>query len=256
MPRCLNLTGVTPIKSPCVQTPPSSGSKSRRSSLVSFDDSPRSRRSPRDSGYGASPFITPLKLESGLPGKSVDFVARIRSAFYKRQGDYEDEHEDVRDFFNRDSRYSDLALDHTMDVIKDTTDQEGPEDHTDDEVDYGRPISIRSTFYSPSRESPSGLSFDGPKLLSPLSCAVSSDLPYLHGSNPDLSPLSSISSGALDDLLASVELKYPGGDWGKIVKFGDKEDEYEGVNTPVEIVKDDKQQQHWSEIVGFDEYAN
>ncbi|KAJ7147666.1 hypothetical protein C8R43DRAFT_528403 [Mycena crocata] len=243
MPRYLNLTGASPTKSPCVKTPPS-GSKSRRSSVVSFANSPVSRKSPRDSGYGASPFITPLKLESGLPSESPDWATRVRSAFYKRrQDDYDDEHDDVRDFFNRDSKYSGVTLDYAMDAI---TKLDSQEDSEDDEVDYGRPISVRSTCYSPSREASSDISFNGHKRLLPsLPCAVSSELPYLRESNTGLSLSSSMSSGAFDDLLASVERKYPGQDWSEIVKFADDE---EGINgTP--------QDEQWSDIFGLDEYA-
>ncbi|KAJ7114057.1 hypothetical protein C8R44DRAFT_881605 [Mycena epipterygia] len=246
MPRYLNLTGTLPTNLPAY-TQSSNGIKSRRASLVWFADGPMDHDSPCISesfcGDNSSPFVTPLKLESGLQGESLDWAARIRSVFYKRDEGEDDEHESARDLFNRDS--VGFALDHAMDVIEHL-----PCD--DDEYEYGRPLSIVSTCYSPSSDASTDAFFPACALVSPLSFSSSSELPYLRESNTGLSH-SSISSASFNDLLVSVERKHPGTDWKDVVQFtvDDEKVEYMGARPYGGIVG-----QNWSDLFSFDEYAN
>jgi hypothetical protein len=204
----------------------------------------------RSKNHDASPLINPLKLESSLPGESVDWAARIRSVFYtNRMGD-EDLSESIRDLFSRESTSS-IELDHSTNIIKDG-------DLLDDEDKYGRPLSVRSPCYSPSSEASSNAaSFSGSTPASPLPCSSPSELPYLHGSHTGsgLSSSSSESFGAFNDLLASVERKYPGRYWKNIVQFtsDDGDDEYRGVNPYSGIAGEQKQ---WSDVFCLDEYAH
>ncbi|KAF7345500.1 hypothetical protein MVEN_01568500 [Mycena venus] len=182
--------------------------------------------------------ITPLKIESNLPGESVDWAARIRSVFYKnREGD-EDLSESVRDLFNRDSASS---PDHSMDIIKDG-------DLLDQDDYYGiGPLGVLSTCCSPSSQASSC-----PAPVSPLPYSGSSELPYLRDSghaSPSLSASSSASSGTFNDLLASVERKYPGRCWKDIVKFS-ADGPYTG------IAGGEKEKQQWSDVLCIDEYAH
>jgi hypothetical protein len=201
----------------------------------------------RSKNRDASPLINPLKLESSLPGESVDWAARIRSVFYtNRMGD-EDLSESIRDLFSRESASS-IELDRSKDIIKDG-------DLLDDEDEYGRPLSVRSPCYSPSNEASSSAAFfSGSTPTSPLPCSWSSELPYLP-TGSGLSSSSSESFGAFNDLLASVERKYPGRYWKDIVRFtsDDGDDEYRGVNPYSGIAGEQKQ---WSDVFCLDEYAH
>ncbi|KAJ7088826.1 hypothetical protein B0H15DRAFT_930882 [Mycena belliarum] len=112
MPRYLNLTGTSPTKSGGSLKPPPGcgGSKSRRSTLAGPVErtAPRPRKSVSFATAESSPCISPAKPEQRrkTPGASIDFAARVRSAFYKRDDMFDD---DVRHLFNRDSLISPSA---------------------------------------------------------------------------------------------------------------------------------------------------
>ncbi|KAJ7663964.1 hypothetical protein DFH06DRAFT_1189063 [Mycena polygramma] len=212
-PRYLNLGVSSPTK-PAKKQYPRHGKSLGSNIIKSMDRDTPSQLAP-------SPlFPTPLKLEAGsIPGDSQDWAARIRSVLYKtREGD-EDLAESVRNLFNRDSV---LALDpsEAVDIIEDRD----LNLRLDDEVDFGRRFRrVDSTFCF---ESPSGQtsssdeSFDGPTTpSSPPPCSWSSGLPYLLERSTHLSLSPSLSADAFNDLLASVERKYPGRDWKDVVEF-------------------------------------
>ncbi|KAJ6580805.1 hypothetical protein B0H19DRAFT_1251099 [Mycena capillaripes] len=253
IPRYLNLAGTSPTK-PAIKQSPRGRSNSSGPYAIKFMDRAAPCQLVSSCANGPSPFITPLKLESSLPGDSVDWAARIRSVFYKnREGD-EDLSESVRNLFSRDSTRSSIDLDHSTDLIKDGDLLNVLDDEEDD---YGRPLSVHSTCYSPSSptSSSSDESFEDPPPVSPLTCSWSSELPYLRDRQSALSLSSSVSSGAFNDLLASVERKYPGRYWKGIIQFtsGDEE-EYKGVKPYSGIAVG--QQQHWSDVFCIDEYAH
>ncbi|KAJ7654578.1 hypothetical protein DFH06DRAFT_1202782, partial [Mycena polygramma] len=216
-PRYLNL-GVTSTAKPAKKQYPRHG-KSLGSNIIieSMDRDTSSQLAP---SAHAPLFPTPLKLEAGsIPGDSQDWAARIRSVLYKtREGD-EDLAESVRNLFNRDSI---LALDQceAVDIIEDRDSNL----MLDDERDFGRHFRrVHSTFGfgSPSGQtSSSDESFDGPTTpSSPPPCSWSSGLPYLLERSTHLSLSPSLSADAFNDLLASVERKYPGRDWKDVVEF-------------------------------------
>ncbi|KAJ6465198.1 hypothetical protein C8R47DRAFT_1155298, partial [Mycena vitilis] len=203
-PRYLNL-GATSTTKPAKKQYPRHGKSLGSNIIKSMDRDTSSRLAP---AALAPPFTTMLKLEAGsIPGDSQDLAARIRSVLYKsREGD-EDLAESIRNLFNRDSI---LALDQSEPL--------------DDEGDFGRHFRrVYSTFGfgSPSSQtSSSDESFDGPTTpLSPPACSWSSRLPYLLERSNHLSLSPSLSADAFNDLLASVERKYPGRDWKDVVEF-------------------------------------
>ncbi|KAJ7745802.1 hypothetical protein DFH07DRAFT_942771 [Mycena maculata] len=214
IPRSSDLTrGSSRSSATSISNPPGA-SRSRRGSLVWFASGQSVPLVP-----GSLPYITPLKLESGLPVETVDLAARIRSVFYK-PGTDDDGLETVRDIFGRDSVYS-LSLPRAHFGIGYLDCVDGFED------DYGRPLSVRSMCYYTSSSSSYDVSFSSPVCL-PLHPSESSALAYLHnsswGSISALSATSSNSSATFSDLLASVERKYPGSDWTDIIQFaGDGE---------------------------------
>ncbi|KAJ7437983.1 hypothetical protein B0H11DRAFT_2294064 [Mycena galericulata] len=208
--RSFNLTG-----SSLATSETSAERKPRRRSLVCFNPAP-SRRSLSISTAGSSPFISPKKLESGLPEEAVDLAARIKSVFYK-PGVHDDEHESVRDVFNRDSVFAIRSEESFIRRLDGTQD-------FDEEDDNGKPVSGRSTYYSCSTVYSCDTSFDAPTpaaLRFQIRTSDSSELPYLRngssGSLSGLSETSSTSSAAFSDLLASVERTYPGNEWRDIV---------------------------------------
>jgi 2-hydroxy-3-keto-5-methylthiopentenyl-1-phosphate phosphatase len=131
-----------------------------------------------------------------------------------------------------------------MGVIKDLDATDVDED---DEDDYGQPLNVRSTCYSLS----SRAVFSSGSTVAILSSSESSELPYLRDSVSSLSmtSVSSSSFGSFNDLLASVERKYFGTEWGDIGKFsaGDESDEHGlgGIG--------DREQ--WSDVFCLEEYA-
>ncbi|KAK7031743.1 hypothetical protein R3P38DRAFT_827332 [Favolaschia claudopus] len=158
------------------------------------------------------------------PKDSPDWAARIRSVFYNKKEPLEDETDDLRGLFHRrDSAGSDE--DDTNEVFIHNLD-----------LDLDAPPALRAS-----------LTFSDP-----------SDLPYLRHSQSynttttsnRLTMSSSASSGAFNDLLASVERKYPGRRWRDIVQF-----EFDGV-APVVVPDSAKERAHWSEVLCIDEYAD
>ncbi|KAJ6552873.1 hypothetical protein B0H19DRAFT_1295264 [Mycena capillaripes] len=155
---------------------------------------------------GVSPLTPRLKLESA----SLNFATGMQSVFYTAHNDEEDchdaEYHNVRHLFNRDSVWPGLtSLDHI-----DAADEE------DEEDGYGQPLSIRSSCYSPSSESSSEIFC---VVAHALPNSQSSELPYLCDSVSSLSVTSSTSSESFNDLLASVERKWPGTEWSDNVQF-------------------------------------
>ncbi|KAJ7476697.1 hypothetical protein FB451DRAFT_246453 [Mycena latifolia] len=206
MPRYLNLTGTSPTKpAPSTAHSPSGSSKSRRSTLACpAERAARPRKSVSFATAESSPCISPVKLESRRgPGASIDFAARVRSVFYKRADVYDDEDCDsVRHLFDRDSLYSQPAA-------RDCDEE--------DDDDYGTPLTLRSTCYSPSR----------PSARDVFSAPGSSRLPYLRDSGASWASVARFSSSSsttvFNDLLASVERKYPASEWTDIVLVGEGE---------------------------------
>ncbi|KAJ7620084.1 hypothetical protein FB45DRAFT_1094042 [Roridomyces roridus] len=203
MPRYLNFTGNSPLE----VSPAKASLKSSCSSMTPFplDGSPRGFKT-------STPVVGPLRLEAGLANtsnRSLNLAVRIRSAIYGRKADDDDDESlAARDLFNCDSICSGAALDGVLKLIQDL----------DEEQDYGTPVRIQSTSYSPSKGSPSML-------------------PYLRGRSLSFaSTLSNSSSGAFDDLLASIERKLPGNEWHDIVQFSDSVESLE-------------EEAHWSDVV-------
>ncbi|KAF8207135.1 hypothetical protein K438DRAFT_1962757 [Mycena galopus ATCC 62051] len=100
--------------------------------LVWFMQSNASPRAIQRSRDTTSPPITPLTLESTIPGESVDFAARIQSAFYKPRGEDDNdeaENDSVRDLFSRDS-LAKFSLGDAMNIIKDLDAVDRDEDDT------------------------------------------------------------------------------------------------------------------------------
>ncbi|KAJ6552917.1 hypothetical protein B0H19DRAFT_1377666 [Mycena capillaripes] len=155
-----------------------------------------------------SPPIPPLKLESA----SLDLATGIKRVFYTAHnegGDCHDaEYHNIRDLFNRDSVWPGLtSLDHI-----DAADEE------DEEDGYGQP------------------------LMHALPNSQSSELPYLCDSVSSLSVSSSTSSESFNDLLASVERKWPGTEWSDNVQFSADEDNGD----------DNASKDEWSDVFGLD----
>ncbi|KAJ7787236.1 hypothetical protein B0H14DRAFT_3505822 [Mycena olivaceomarginata] len=227
--RYLSFIRSSPTKSLGAKTSPD---KTRISRRTTDRDAPCQLFS--SPGDGA---IAPLKLESGVSDEPIDWAARIRSVFYKnREGD-EDLSESVRNLFNRDSGSS-IGLDHSMDIIKD-----------------GDLLDERRGWSSRQASSSDADSFSGPSSLSPFPCSRSSELPYLgdRPTHPGISASSSSSSGAFNDLLASVERKYPGQRWKDIVEFS-AEERCKGLHPYSGI--DDEEKQQWSDVFCIDDYAH
>ncbi|KAJ7236436.1 hypothetical protein B0H12DRAFT_127903 [Mycena haematopus] len=159
---------------------------------------------------------TSLKLECNPSDEPIDWAARIRSVFYKNREVDEDLSGSVRELFSRDSRGSSFAGDN-----------------------YHHSLSHSSS--TPASSSPP--------------CSESSELPYLSDTHASLSVSSSASSGAFNDLLASVERKYPGQRWKDVVKFStDHKDGYKRANPYNGIAEGEKQQ--WSDVLCIDEYSH
>ncbi|KAJ7288635.1 hypothetical protein C8J57DRAFT_1642749 [Mycena rebaudengoi] len=271
MPRYLNLTGSSPTKaaSPVQNTP--GDSKPRRGSLVWFADTLSNRAAsspitPTRANFCVSPPISPIKLESSRANDlSFDLEARIHSVFYKNV-DEEQEDEDARDFFCRDSVCSGAGLDELVFLVKDLdklqpvlVDDDNEAD--DEEEDYGETISILSTSDSPSSAYREDIVT---QIHSP---SESSELPYLRNElSPKVSLLSlasSTSSAVFNDLLASVDRKYAGLDWADMVQIGDGEDdeddeEFTGMNPYGGIAEADDEEEggHWSDVLLLSDYED
>ncbi|KAJ7743704.1 hypothetical protein DFH07DRAFT_777320 [Mycena maculata] len=251
MPRYLNLTGASPTRSAVASVKKSLG-KFRHDSLIHLgnDWAARGCSSPCKSvQVEPSPF-TPLKPGAGLAGDSDDLSARIRSAFYPSLPRADDEHENVRDFFNRDSECSGFAPNLAMNLIRDLD--------RDDEDDYDKSLSVRSTCYSPSKESACADSIPAPILRS----SAASELSYLRdNSSPSITCLttsSSRSSAAFNDLLSSVARKHPGTRWKHIVRFKLPDETESGRVDPDpcgEGIHMNDSNEQWSEVFCLDEYA-
>ncbi|KAF8211051.1 hypothetical protein K438DRAFT_1808694 [Mycena galopus ATCC 62051] len=189
-------------------------------------------------GYGP---VNSLELESSYSGESVDWAARIRSVFYKNREADEDLSASVRNLFSRDSATSSISFDHSMGILT-------AGDLLHDENKGGARYSSSSSGTSlPFISAPT----------SPLPRSESSEIPYLRDSfTGDLSMSGSTSSGAFNDLLASVERKYPGQRWKDIVEFStnNQDDGGMGVNPYNGIAEEEKQQ--WSDVLCIDEYTH
>ncbi|KAJ7288662.1 hypothetical protein C8J57DRAFT_1642800 [Mycena rebaudengoi] len=271
MPRYLNLTGSSPTTaaSPVQKTP--GDSKRRRGSLVWFAETLSNRAAsspitPTRANFCVSPPISPIKLESSrVNDLSFDLEARIHSVFYKNV-DEEQEDEDARDFFCRDSVCSGAGLDELVFLVKDLdklqpvpVDDDNEADD-EEEDDYGETISILSTSDSPSSAHPEDIVV---QIVSP---SESSELPYLRNElSPKVSLLSlasSTSSAVFNDLLASVDRKYAGLDWANMVQIGDDEDdedndEFAGMNPYGGIAEDDDEEGgHWSDVLLLSDYED
>ncbi|KAJ7036597.1 hypothetical protein C8F04DRAFT_474195 [Mycena alexandri] len=253
MPRCLNLARTSPgVKKHAASSP---GSPTKGVSC-------------------GSPGGSPAALASCVAAdEAVDWAARIRSVFYNRKWDGEDDDlpESIREFFTRDSVGSD-EHEHERSVGSSTKgeDSEGCEHDADAEDDYGRPLSVRSTCYSPSRadSSPESESLATPTHphahLQLSGVPSSSELAYLGGDASELSASSSGASGAFNDLLASVDRKYPGRHWPEIIQFsGCSEDGHGhghggrgGRTCGGNNGGNGLQQCQWSDVFCLDEYAS
>ncbi|KAJ7173416.1 hypothetical protein C8R46DRAFT_1215363 [Mycena filopes] len=172
--------------------------------------------------------------------ESVDWAARIRSVFYNRQWDVDDDlPESVRDyFFTRDSVGS--GGDESVEISKDDDD----------------PLGVRSTRATESLATPGAQAQQSSSELAYLGSSSSSNIGHCD-SNSDTAALSTSSSGAsgaFNDLLASVDRKYPGRRWVEIVQFsaGDAQDaDARGVRPRDKRKRNGLQQ--WSDIFCLDE---